>query len=40
MEDLVSFRYDLAVGDEVLSPEELAELARLKVPLVRVRGQS
>ena len=33
------FRYDLAVGDEVLSPEELAELARLKVPLVRVRGQ-
>ncbi|HET6191442.1 MAG TPA: SNF2-related protein [Trebonia sp.] len=39
MDDLVSFRYDLAVGDEVLSPEELAELARLKVPLVRVRGQ-
>jgi SNF2 family DNA or RNA helicase len=39
LEDLVSFRYDLAVGDEVLSPEELAELARLKVPLVRVRGQ-
>ena len=26
-------------GDEVLSPEELAELARLKVPLVRIRGQ-
>ncbi len=39
MEDLVSFRYDLAVGDDVLSPEELAELASLKVPLVRVRGQ-
>jgi SNF2 family DNA or RNA helicase len=39
MEDLMSFRYDLAVGDEVLSPEELAELARLKVPLVRLRGQ-
>jgi SNF2 family DNA or RNA helicase len=39
MEDLVSFRYDLAVGDEVLSAEELAELARLKVPLVRIRGQ-
>ena len=35
----MSFRYDLAVGDEVLSPEELAELARLKVPLVRIRGQ-
>jgi SNF2 family DNA or RNA helicase len=37
--DIVSFRYDLALGDDVLSPAELAELARLKVPLVRVRGQ-
>ena len=35
----MSFRYDLALGDDVLSREELAELARLKVPLVRVRGQ-
>ena len=39
LQDLVSFRYDLALGDDVLSQEELAELARLKVPLVRVRGQ-
>ena len=39
LQDLVDFRYDLAVGDEVLSPEELDELARLKVPLVRLRGQ-
>ena len=39
LQDLLSFRYDLAVGDEVLSPAELAELARLKVPLVRIRGQ-
>ena len=37
--DLVDFRYDLAVGDESLDPEELEELARLKVPLVRLRGQ-
>ena len=37
--DLVNFRYDLAVGDETLDPDELAELARLKVPLVRLRGQ-
>ena len=37
--DLVNFRYDLAVGDEALDPAELAELARLKVPLVRLRGQ-
>jgi hypothetical protein len=37
--DLVDFRYDLAIGDETVSAEELAELARLKVPLVRLRGQ-
>ena len=36
--DLVDFRYDLAVGDQALDPDELAELARLKIPLVRVRG--
>ena len=39
LQDLVSFRYDLALGDEVLTAEELAELAALKVPLVRIRGQ-
>jgi SNF2 family DNA or RNA helicase len=39
LEDLVNFQYELAVGDEVLSAAELAELARLKVPLVRIRGQ-
>ena len=39
MRDLVNFRYDVALGDDVLSAAELAELARLKVPLVRVRGQ-
>jgi len=37
--DIVDFKYDIAVGDEALDPEELAELARLKVPLVRLRGQ-
>jgi SNF2 family DNA or RNA helicase len=39
LRDLVNFRYDVALGDDVLSAAELAELARLKVPLVRVRGQ-
>jgi SNF2 family DNA or RNA helicase len=39
MQDIVEFRYDLAVGDHTLSAAELAELAELKVPLVRVRGQ-
>jgi hypothetical protein len=39
LQDLVEFRYDLAVGDQVLSAAELDELAALKVPLVRIRGQ-
>jgi SNF2 family DNA or RNA helicase len=39
MGDLVNFRYDLAIGDHALDPDELEELARLKVPLVRLRGQ-
>ena len=39
LKDLVDFRYELAVGGQTLTPDELAELARLKIPLVRVRGQ-
>ncbi len=39
MQDLVDFRYDVALGDDVLTAAELAELAERKVPLVRVRGQ-
>ncbi|WP_030923641.1 DEAD/DEAH box helicase [Streptosporangium amethystogenes] len=39
LRQLVDFRMDLAIGDETISEEELAELARLKVPLVRVRGR-
>jgi superfamily II DNA or RNA helicase len=39
LHDLVDFRYELAVGDQTLDAGELAELARLKVPLVRLRGQ-
>jgi SNF2 family DNA or RNA helicase len=39
LDDLVSFRWDLAVEGEDLTEEELAELARLKTPLVRLRGK-
>ncbi|WP_127544927.1 DEAD/DEAH box helicase [Actinoplanes sp. OR16] len=39
LEQLVEFRIDLVIGDSEVSADELAELARLKVPLVRVRGQ-
>ena len=37
--DLVDFRWDLAIEGEDLTEEELAELARLKAPLVRLRGR-
>ncbi len=36
---LAEFRYDLAVGGQVLSADELAALAELNAPLVRLRGQ-
>lgn len=39
LEQLVEFRLDLVIGDSTVTADELAELARLKVPLVRVRGQ-
>lgn len=39
LEQLVDFRLDLVIGDGVVSAEELAELARAKIPLIRVRGQ-
>ncbi|WP_305787754.1 DEAD/DEAH box helicase [Symbioplanes lichenis] len=39
LEQLVDFRIDLVIGEGTVTAEELAELARLKVPLVRVRGQ-
>ncbi len=36
---LVDFRWEAAIGDDVLSATELAALARLKAPLVRWRGR-
>jgi len=39
LDGLCKCRLSLALGDETLSPEELERLARLKVPLVRVRGR-
>jgi SNF2-related domain/SNF2 Helicase protein/Helicase conserved C-terminal domain len=36
---LAEFRYQLAVGGQILTAAELAELAELKAPMVRVRGQ-
>ncbi|WP_433230671.1 DEAD/DEAH box helicase [Actinomadura formosensis] len=36
---MVGFRWDLAIGDESIDEAELEELARLKTPLVRLRGR-
>jgi SNF2 family DNA or RNA helicase len=38
-EELADFRWSVAVGDEELSEEELAELVAAKAPLVRLRGK-
>jgi len=38
LEQVVSFDWEVALGDEVISREELEELARLKSPLVKLRG--
>ena len=35
----MSFDWKLAIGDDELDPRELKRLARLKMPLVQVRGQ-
>ncbi|MGH9039322.1 MAG: DEAD/DEAH box helicase, partial [Acidimicrobiia bacterium] len=39
LDGLCDYRYDVALGGEVLSRAELADLARCKAPLVRMRGQ-
>ena len=39
LEEVVHFDWQLALGDAVLTREELEALARLKAPLVKVRGQ-
>ena len=38
-EQLMDFRWQLAVGDDTLTEEEIAALAAAKAPLVRLRGQ-
>jgi len=39
MDQLVSYDWELALGDDPLSREEFERLAALKTPLVRMRGQ-
>jgi len=39
LDALVRFRWQLALGDHLLAPEEFTSLAALKLPLVQVRGE-
>ena len=39
LDAIVDYRWELAIGDTEVTADEIRELARLKVPLVRVRGQ-
>ncbi|ETW22651.1 helicase, partial [Mycobacterium gastri 'Wayne'] len=38
-DQLVEFRWELAVGDDALTEDEIAALAETKAPLIRLRGQ-
>jgi non-specific serine/threonine protein kinase len=39
LDAIVDYRWELAIGDAEVTADEIRELALLKVPLVRVRGQ-
>ncbi len=39
LDSLVDYQWELALGDQPLTEQELRTLARLKTPLVRLRGQ-
>lgn len=39
LDSIVDCKWELAIGDASVTADEIRELARLKVPLVRVRGQ-
>jgi len=39
LESIVDYRWELALGDETLTEDELRALTELKTPLVRLRGQ-
>lgn len=38
-DQLVEFRWELAIGDDTLTEDEIAALADTKAPLIRLRGQ-
>ena len=39
LDEIISFDWEIALGDRVLTVKELQALAKLKAPLVKIRGQ-
>ncbi|MCK9566440.1 MAG: SNF2 helicase-associated domain-containing protein, partial [Methanothrix sp.] len=39
LDSLVSYDWQLSLGGEILTKAEFAELSRLKVPLIQIRGE-
>ena len=39
LDDVINFDWQIALGDEKLSLEEMETLVRMKIPLVKIRGQ-
>jgi len=39
LENLVSYNWEIVLGDQILTREEFEELVKLKLPLMQVRGQ-
>ena len=39
LHSILDFNWEIAIGDEILSREELEKLSGLKIPLVKVRGK-
>jgi SNF2 family DNA or RNA helicase len=39
LDHLVQYRYELAIGDQLVTPEEWQQLVEAKTPLVRFRGE-
>jgi SNF2 family DNA or RNA helicase len=39
LNSIVDYKWHLAIGDQDITPEEFEQLAQLKLPLVKIRGQ-
>jgi len=39
LDSILYYDWEMALGDDVITPEELEQLAKLKIPIVQMRGQ-